>query len=52
MVETGSAAAAGELCALYGGTDYLVVAVTGGCAAEQLHAGPGSPVEVHRRVGL
>ena len=48
LVGTYSDAASGDLCALFGSTDHLEVAVNGGHAAEQLQAGPGSPVEVWR----
>ena len=51
IVATYSEAGPGELCALFGSTDHLDVAVNGGRAAEQLQAGVGSPVEV-RRSGL
>ena len=51
IVATYSEAGPGELCALFGSTDHLEVAVNGGRAAEQLQAGVGTPVEV-RRSGL
>jgi S-adenosyl-L-methionine hydrolase (adenosine-forming) len=51
LVATYSEALPGELCALFGSTEHLEVAVNGGRAAEQLQAGVGSPVEV-RRSGL
>ena len=51
LVATYSEARPGELCALFGSTDHLEVAVNGGRAAEQLQAGVGTPVEV-RRSGL
>ena len=51
LVDTYSDAAPGDVCALFGSTDHLEVAVNGGHAAGQLQARPGSRVEV-RRSGL
>jgi S-adenosylmethionine hydrolase len=48
LVATYSDVAPGELCALFGSTDHLEVAVNGGHAAEQLKAGPGTPVAMRR----
>lgn len=48
LVTTYSDVAPGDLCALFGSTDRLEVAVNGGPAAEQLQAGSGSPVSVRR----
>ncbi len=48
LVATYSDVAVGEVCALFGSSDDLEVAVSGGNAAAQLAAGAGSPVEVVR----
>ena len=52
LVDTYSDADPGALCALFGSTDHLEVAVNGGSAAEHLEAGAGSPVEVRRARGV
>lgn len=52
LVDTYSEVGPGALCALFDSTDHLEVAVNGGSAAEQLHAGAGSPVEVVRARGV
>jgi S-adenosylmethionine hydrolase len=49
LVATYAEAAAGEVCALFGSTDRLEIAVTGGSAAAHFGAGPGSRVAVRRR---
>jgi S-adenosylmethionine hydrolase len=46
IVHTYAEAAPGELCALFGSTDHLEVAVNGGSAAVVLGAGRGTPVTV------
>lgn len=52
LVATYAEAAAGELCALFGSTDHLEVAVNGGSAADRLAATAGAPVALRRRAGL
>lgn len=49
MVATYAEAEAGELCALFGSTDHLEVAVNGGSAAERLQLGRGAGLTVTRR---
>jgi S-adenosylmethionine hydrolase len=49
LVATYAEAADGEVCALFGSTDHLEVAVNGGSAAERLAQGVGARVSVHRR---
>jgi S-adenosylmethionine hydrolase len=46
MVGTYAEAAAGELCALFGSTDHLEVAVSGGSARDQLDLGRGAAVTI------
>ncbi|MFN2446959.1 MAG: S-adenosyl-l-methionine hydroxide adenosyltransferase family protein [Vicinamibacterales bacterium] len=48
VVNTYAEAAAGELCALFGSTDHLEVAVTAGSAADRLGLGRGAVVTVRR----
>jgi S-adenosylmethionine hydrolase len=49
MVETYAEAGHGELCALFGSSDLLEIAVNGGSAAAKSGAGRGAPVVVMRR---
>jgi S-adenosylmethionine hydrolase len=49
LVTTYAEAACGEVCALFGSTDHLEVAVNGRSAAAQLGHGAGAPVVVQRR---
>lgn len=49
LVATYAEAASGEVCALFGSTDVLEIAVNGGSAAARLEAGPGAPVTLRRR---
>jgi S-adenosylmethionine hydrolase len=51
IVATYAEASAGDLCALFGSTDHLEVAVSAGNAAATLGLGRGAPVVV-RRTGL
>jgi len=48
VVATYAEAPAGELCALFGSTDHLEVAVNAGDAAAVLRLSRGAPVTVHR----
>jgi S-adenosylmethionine hydrolase len=48
VVSTYAEAAAGEMCALFGSTDHLEIAVNGGSAAERLGLSRGSPVTVQK----
>jgi len=48
MVTTYADAPAGELCALFGSTDHLEIAVNGANAAERLGLGRGAPVSLVR----
>jgi hypothetical protein len=48
LVNTYAEAAAGEPCALFGGTGHLEIAVNGGSAADRLGLGRGAPVSVTR----
>lgn len=52
LVATYAEAAPGELCALFGSTDHLEIAVNGASAAAHLGAGVGAPVTVYSREGL
>lgn len=49
LVATYAEAAAGEVCALFGSSDRLEIAVNGGNAAAHFGAGPATPVAVRRR---
>ena len=49
VVSTYGEVPAGELCALFGSTDHLEVAVNGGSAAQTLDLTHGAPVHVRRR---
>jgi S-adenosyl-L-methionine hydrolase (adenosine-forming) len=46
VVNTYADVARGDLCALFGSTEHLEVAVSGGSAAERLALGRGAPVEI------
>jgi S-adenosylmethionine hydrolase len=46
MVATYADAPAGELCALFGSTDHLEIAVNAGDAAAVLHLGRGAAIKV------
>ena len=48
IVSTYAAAAPGDLCALFGSTDHLEIAVNGGSAAARLGLQRGAPVHVVR----
>jgi hypothetical protein len=48
IVSTYAAAAPGEICALFGSTDHLEIAVNGGSAAVRLGLERGAPVHVVR----
>ena len=48
LVNTYAEAPTGDLCALFGSTDHLEVAVPGGSAAARLGLGRGAPVTVSR----
>jgi S-adenosylmethionine hydrolase len=49
MVATYAEAEPGELCALFGSTEHLEVAVNGGSAAERLQLGRGADLTITRR---
>lgn len=49
LVATYAEAASGEVCALFGSTDHLEIAVNGASAAGHFGAGPGTPIVVRRR---
>jgi len=49
VVSTYADVAPGDVCALFGSTDHLEVAVNGASAAESLGLGRGAPVHVARR---
>jgi S-adenosylmethionine hydrolase len=48
LVATYAEAPAGTVCALFGGSDHLELAVNGGSAAEQLHLGRGAAIRIDR----
>jgi S-adenosylmethionine hydrolase len=48
LVATYAEVGAGELCALFGSSDRLEIAVSGGSAASQLGLGVGTPVQLAR----
>jgi hypothetical protein len=48
VVNTYAETPAGELCALFGSTDHLEIAVNGGSAAARLGLGRGTPVFIRR----
>jgi S-adenosylmethionine hydrolase len=47
-VNTYAEAASGVLCALFGSSDHLEIAVNGGSAAERLQLGRGARVTIVR----
>jgi len=49
LVSTYAEAASGELCALFGSTNHLEVAVNGGSAADALRLTRGAPVIISLR---
>ena len=49
VVSTYADVAPGDVCALFGSTDHLEVAVNGASAARSLDLGRGAPVHVARR---
>jgi S-adenosylmethionine hydrolase len=51
IVTTYADAAQGELCALYGSTDHLEIAINAGSAADTLGLSRGAPVTVRRAIG-
>jgi hypothetical protein len=48
VVATYADAAAGAVCALFGSSDHLEVAVNGGSAAERLELGRGARITISR----
>jgi S-adenosyl-L-methionine hydrolase (adenosine-forming) len=52
LVATYAEADAGDVCALFGSTDHLEIALNGGSASAHLQRGAGSVVTVRRRRGL
>jgi S-adenosylmethionine hydrolase len=52
LVQTYGEADAGALCALFGSTDHLEVAVNGGNASERLGVGRGASVRVDLGIGV
>ena len=48
VVSTYAEAADGDVCALFGSTDHLEIAVNGASAAERLDLGRGAPVQIAR----
>ena len=48
LVATYADVAAGELCALFGSSDHLEIAISGGSAAAGLGVGVGAPVRLTR----
>jgi len=48
VVTTYADAAPGEVCALFGSTDHLEIAINGGSAAERLGLGRGARVDIRR----
>ncbi|HZR25023.1 MAG TPA: SAM-dependent chlorinase/fluorinase [Vicinamibacterales bacterium] len=49
VVATYAEVASGDVCALFGSTDHLEVAVNGGSAADALHVDRGVPIRIARR---
>ena len=49
VVSTYGDVAAGEIAALFGGTDHLEIAANGASAADALHLGRGAVVHISRR---
>lgn len=52
LVATYAEAGAGDVCALFGSTEHLEIAVNGASAAGHFAAGAGTPVTVRRRTGV
>jgi S-adenosylmethionine hydrolase len=48
LVATYSEAEAGTVCALFGSTEHLEIAVNGASAAERLQLARGAPVTISR----
>jgi S-adenosylmethionine hydrolase len=48
LVATYAEAPAGTVCALFGGSDHLELAINGGNASEQLHLGRGAAIRIDR----
>jgi S-adenosyl-L-methionine hydrolase (adenosine-forming) len=51
IVTTYAEGAPGELCALFGSTEHLEIAINGGSAADTLGLARGAPVTVRRAIG-
>jgi hypothetical protein len=49
VVTTYADAAAGEVCALFGSTDHLEIAVSAGSASDRLNLSRGAPVTIRRQ---
>src|SRR5687767_8701973 len=49
VVATYADAASGEVCALFGSTDHLEIAVNAGSASDHLSLGRGAPVTIRKR---
>jgi S-adenosylmethionine hydrolase len=49
VVGTYAEAAAGEVCALFGSTDHLEIAVNAGSASDQLNLSRGAPVTIRKK---
>jgi S-adenosylmethionine hydrolase len=49
VVATYADAASGEVCALFGSTDHLEIAVNAGSASDRLSLGRGAPVTIRKR---
>lgn len=49
VVNTYAEAAAGEVCALFGSTDHLEIAVNAGSASDQLNLSRGAPVTIRKK---
>ena len=49
VVATYADAASGEVCALFGSTDHLEIAVNAGSASERLSLGRGAPVTIRKK---
>jgi S-adenosylmethionine hydrolase len=49
LVATYAEAASGEVCALFGSTDHLEIAVNAGSASDSLHLSRGAPVTIRKK---
>ena len=49
VVATYADSAAGEVCALFGSTDHLEVALNAGSASDRLSLGRGAPVTIRKK---